>query len=60
MFFQLLSTIKVNLVDEMKRSTYLGIKLHVKQKTCPILGVFTRFLILGKIQYGGKDGDHVW
>ena len=54
MFFQLLSTIKVNLVDKMKRSTYLGIKLHVKHKTFPILGVFTRFLILGKIQDGRR------
>ena len=36
----------------MKRSTYLGIKLHVKHKTFPVLGVFTRFLILGKIQDG--------
>ena len=53
MFLQLLSTIKVNLVDKMKRSTYLGVKLHVKHETFPILGVFTRFLILGKIQDGG-------
>ena len=41
--FQLLSTIKVNLVDKMKRSTYLGIKLHVKHKTFPILGVLPNF-----------------
>ena len=53
MFFQLLSTIKVNLVDKMKRSTYLGIKLNVMHKAFPVLGVFTRFLILGKIQDGG-------
>ena len=53
MFFHLLSAIKVNLVDKMKRSTYLGIILHVKHKTFPILGVFTWFLILGKIQDSG-------
>ena len=53
-FFQLLSTIKVNPVDKMKRSTYLGIILHVKQKAFPSLGVFTCFLILGKSKMGAK------
>ena len=53
--FQLRSTIKVKLVDKMKQNTYLCVILHVKHKKLPILAVFTRFLILRKIQ----DGDHV-
>ena len=60
MFFQLLSTIKVNLVDKMKQSTYLCVILHVKHKNLPIFTLFTCFLVLGKIQDGGQDGDHVW
>ena len=48
--FQLVSPLKVNLVGKMKRIT------RQAQKKLPILGVFTRFLIFGKIQ----DGDHVW
>ena len=59
-FFQLLSTIKVNLVDKMKQSTYLCVILHVKHKKLPIFTLFTCFLVLGKIQDGGQDGDHVW
>ena len=46
--FQLLSTIKVKLLDEMMQSAYLCVILHV--------AVLTWFLILGKIQ----DGDHFW
>ena len=30
------------------------------QKILPILSVFSWFLILGKIQDGGQDVDHVW
>ena len=55
MFFQLRSTIKVKLVDKMKQSTYLCVILHVKHKKLPFLVVFTRFLIVVKIQ----DGDPV-
>jgi len=54
--FQLFSTIKVKLVDEMMQRNYL----QVKRKKLLILTVFTRFLILDKIQDGGQDGDHVW
>ena len=39
----------------MRQNTYLCVILHVKHKKLPLLAVFTRFLILGKIQ----DGDHV-
>ena len=60
MFFQLFSTIKVKLVDEMMQSNYLCVILHVKRKKVLIVTVFTLFLILDKIQEGGQDGDHVW
>ena len=40
----------------MKQMRYL----HVKHKKLPIISVFTWFLILGKIQDGSQDGDHVW
>ena len=61
MFFQLLSTIKENLVDKNNEaSTYLCDILHVKHKKIPIFTLFTCFLVLGKIQDGGQDGDHVW
>ena len=40
MFFQLLSTIKVKLVDKMMQSTYLYVILHVKHKKLPIPAVF--------------------
>ena len=49
MFFQLLSTITVKIVDKMMQSGYLCVILHVKHKNIPFLGVLTRFLILGKI-----------
>ena len=38
-FFQLLSTIKVKLVDEMMQSAYLSVILHVKQKKLPFIVV---------------------
>ena len=38
----------------------LCVILHVKRKKLLIHTVFTRFLILDKIQDGGQDGDHVW
>ena len=56
MFFQLLSTIKVNLVAKIMQSAYLCVIFHVKHKKLPFLAVLTWFLILGKIQ----DGDHCW
>ena len=59
-FFQFFSTIKVKFVDEMMRSNYLCVILHVQRKKLIILTVFTLFLILDKIQDGGQDGDHVW
>ena len=57
--FKPLSTIKVNLVDKMIQSTYFCVILHVKREKLPVLVVFPWFLILGKIQDGGQDGDHV-
>ena len=56
MLFQLLSTIKVKLVDEIMQSAYLCIIWHVKNRKLPFIAVLTRFLILGKIQ----DGGHCW
>ena len=60
MFFQLLSTIKVKLVDKMKQSTYLCVILHVKtpKNYMQFLPLFIWFLTLGKIQNGGQD--HLW
>ena len=54
MLFQLISTIKVKLVDKMMKSTYL-LFLLVKHKKSPIATVFAWFLTLSKIQ----DGDQV-
>ena len=56
MFFQLFSTIKVNLESQVIQSAYLCVIFHVKRKKSPFLAVLTCFLILGKIQ----DGDHCW
>ena len=42
------------------QSAYLCVISHVKHKTLPFLAVLTWFLILGKIQDGGQDGDHCW
>ena len=41
MFFQLLSTITVKIVDEMMQSGYLRVILYVKTKKIPFLGVLT-------------------
>ena len=58
MFFQLFSTINVKLVDEMMQINYLCVIVHVKHNKLPFLAVLTWFLILGKIEDGGNDGDH--
>ena len=57
MFFQLLSTIKVNLMDKMKRITYLYVTVYTSSAkiSCQFVPFLLGFLILGKIQ----DGDHV-
>ena len=61
MFFQLLSTIKVNLVAKLLQSAYLCVIFHVKHKKNTISRGFNlTFPILGKIQDGGQDGDHCW
>ena len=60
MFFQLLSAIKVNLVAKIMQNAYLCVIFHVKNKKLPFLEVLTWFLILGKIQDGGQDGDYCW
>ena len=60
LFFQLLLTIKVYLVAKILQSTYLCVIFHVNHKTLPFLAVLSWFLILGKIQGGGQDGDHCW
>ena len=54
MFYQLLSTIKVKLVDKMMLSGYLSVILHVKRIKLAFIAVLTYFVILCKIQ----DSDH--
>ena len=51
--FQLLSSIKVKLVDELMQSAYSCDVLHFKHKKLPFMAVLTRFLFLSKIQDGG-------
>ena len=41
MFFQLLSTIKVNLVAKIVQSVYLYVIFHVKHENLPFLAVLT-------------------
>ena len=41
MFFQILSTIKVKIVDKMMQNAYLCVILHVKHKKLPFLEVLT-------------------
>ena len=48
MFFQLLSTTKVNLVAKIMQSAYLCVIFHVKHKKLPFLAVLTYFLFLVK------------
>ena len=59
--FQLFSTIKVKLVYEIIQSPSLCFILHGKHKSkLPFIAILTWFLILDKMQVGGKDGDHCW
>ena len=60
MFFQLLSTIKVNLVAKMMQSAHLCVMFHVKHKKYHFSRFYPDFLILGKIRDGGQDGYHYW
>ena len=54
--FQLLSTIKVRLVDKMMQSDFLCVILLVKYKKCHFSPFERDFLILNKIE----EGDHCW
>ena len=45
---------------EIMQSAYICVIFHVKHKQSPFIEVLTWFLILGKIQDGGQDGDHCW
>ena len=60
MFFLLLSTIKVNIVAKIMQSAFLFVIFLLKHKKLPFLAVLTWFLILGKIQDGGQDGNYCW
>ena len=42
------------------QSAYLWDIFHLKLKKLLVLTVLTWFLILGKIEEGGQDGDHCW
>ena len=50
MFFQLLSTIKVNLIAKIMQSAYLCVIFHVKHKKNTI----------SHGHDGGHDRDHCW
>ena len=58
--FQFLSTIKANLVAKIMQSSYLFVIFRVKHKILAFLAVSSSFVILGKIQDGGQDGDYCW
>ena len=55
MFFQLFSTIKVNLVAKIIQSAYLCYLFFMSSTKKPFLAVLTWFLILAKIQDGVGD-----
>ena len=55
---KIISTIKLNLVDKMKRITYLCVILHVEHKKLRILAAFTFYF--GQTQDGDQDGNYVW
>ena len=57
MFFQLLSTTKVNLVAKIMQSAYLCVIFHVKHKKLPFLAVLTYFLFLVKYKMAAIVGD---
>ena len=59
-FFRLFSTIKVNHVAKIMQSAYSCVIFHLHHKKSPSLVVLPWFLILGKIQDSGQDGDHCW
>ena len=54
--FQLFSGIKEKRLDKVMQSNYLCVVLLVKRKKLLIVTIFTRFLVLEKMQ----DGYHVW
>ena len=60
MFFQLISTTTVNFVAKIMQRAYWCVIFHAKHKKLPFLIVLTWFLILGKMQDCGQDGDHCW
>ena len=47
-------------MDKMKQVLIYVLFYMSSTKKIPIFTLFTRFLVLGKIQDGGQDGDHVW
>ena len=57
MFFQFLSTIKVNLVAKIIQSTYFCVIFHVKRKKLQFLTVLTLFLFLEKSKMATIVGD---
>ena len=59
MFFQLLSTIKENLVAKIMQSAYLCVIFHVKLKQLPFLAALAWFLLRRKIHDGNQDGDYL-
>ena len=43
----------------MIRSAYFCVTLHVRHRKLPFIAILTWFLILGKIQDGSQDNDHI-
>ena len=60
MFFQLFSTIKVNIMAKIMQSAYLCVMFHVKHNKNHHFSALTWLLILGEIQDCGQDGNHCW
>ena len=42
------------------QSAYLCVIFHIEHEKLSFLAVLSWFLILGKMQDGGQDGDHCW
>ena len=55
-FFHFFLGIKEKRLDKVMQSNYLCVVLLVKRKKLLIVTIFTRFLVLEKMQ----DGYHVW
>ena len=60
MFFSTFFNKKVNILTKIMQSAYLCVIFHIEHEKLSFLAVLSWFLILGKMQDGGQDGDHCW